>query len=169
VNLQETVEGVLKIFSNRIKAKEITLERRSLSDVPAIESFAGEIRQVVTALLLNAIDAVSNGGTIAVHVHKSSRWGQSAIAGVRISIADNGIGISPTNFGRIFEPFFTTKGDQGTGLGLWVANGIVSRLGGSIQMRSCAVSGRSGSCFSVFLPIQMPRKSTDSELAITNS
>jgi len=169
VNLAETVEGVLSIFTNRIKAKELTLKKRYPSDAPVINSFAGEVRQVVSTLLVNAIDAVPKEGTISIHVHQSSRWGKSSTAGVRISIADNGIGISPTNVGLIFEPFFTTKGEQGTGLGLWVADGIVSRLGGSIQMRSSTVPGRSGSCFSIFLPIQMPAQSAHSEIAIIHS
>lgn len=156
VNLEETVEGVLNIFANRIKVREIIVERLYLSDVPVIRSFAGEIRQVITALLQNAIDAVPRGGTISVRVRKSSRWAESAIAGGRISITDNGTGISSANVSRIFEPFFTTKGEQGTGLGLWVANGIVSRLGGSIQVRSSTLPGKSGSCFSIFFPLQMP-------------
>jgi two-component system, chemotaxis family, CheB/CheR fusion protein len=169
VNLAETVEGVLSIFTNRIKAKELTLKKRYPSDAPVINSFAGEVRQVVSTLLVNAIDAVPKEGTISIHVHQSSRWGKSSTAGVRISIADNGIGISPSNIGLIFEPFFTTKGEQGTGLGLWVADGIVSRLGGSIRMRSSTVPGRSGSCFSIFLPIQMPAQSAHSEIAIIHS
>jgi two-component system NtrC family sensor kinase len=55
---------------------------------------------------------------------------------IRVAFADSGIGIPPYNIARIFEPFFTTKGEQDIGIGLWVANGIVGRLGGSIQMRS---------------------------------
>lgn len=169
VNLEETVEGVLNIFSNRMKVRDITVAKRYQPDVPAIESFAGEIRQVVTSLLLNAIDAVPSGGTITVHIHKSSRWGESPTAGVRISIADNGIGISPANVDRIFEPFFTTKGEQGTGLGLWVANGIVSRLGGTIQMRTSTRRDRNGSCFSIFFPLQMPKASALPELAFASA
>jgi two-component system, chemotaxis family, CheB/CheR fusion protein len=166
VSLEETVEGVVTIFANRMKVKDISLMKRYSSNVPQIKSFAGEIRQVITALLLNAIDAVPRGGTISVRIHKLSRWADSSIAGVRLLIADNGIGISPENRGRIFEPFFTTKGEQGTGLGLWVANGIVSRLGGSIQARSSTRPGRTGSCFSISLPLQMPTESATPELVL---
>jgi signal transduction histidine kinase len=56
------------------------------------------------------------------------------------------------NVSRIFEPFFTTKGERGTGLGLWVAHGIVHRLGGSIRVRSTTRPGKSGTSFSVFVP-----------------
>ncbi|MHB1856774.1 MAG: ATP-binding protein, partial [Acidobacteriaceae bacterium] len=59
---------------------------------------------------------------------------------------------------RIFEPFFTTKGEQGIGLGLWVAQGIVSRLGGSIRMRSSVRPGKCGTYFSIFLPSRMPNE-----------
>jgi two-component system CheB/CheR fusion protein len=73
-----------------------------------------------------------------------------------MTFADSGIGIPPNNVARIFEPFFTTKGEQGAGLGLWVASGIINRLGGSIRVRSSVRSGKSGTCFSIFLPTQLP-------------
>ena len=80
-------------------------------------------------------------------------------------ISDTGVGIAAQNRVRIFEPFFTTKGEQGTGLGLWVAQGIVSRLGGSIRMRSSTRLGMSGTCFSIFLPMKVsttpPRRLED--------
>ncbi len=169
VSLEETVEAVLGIVANRMKVKEIALQKRYSSAVPEIKSFAGEIRQVVTALLLNAIDAVPRGGTIFVRIQQSSQWADSPIAGVRLSIADNGIGIPSANRSRVFEPFFTTKGEQGTGLGLWVVNGIVSRLGGSIQMRSSTRPGRNGSCFSISFPVQMPAELPAPELAFADS
>ena len=112
----------------------------------------GEIRHVFSTLLLNAMEAVPSGGTINVRVRKSLSWNNSGTCGIRVAIADNGIGIPPNNTARIFEPFFTTKGEQGTGLGLWVASGILSRLGGSIRMSSSVHSGKSGTCFSIFLP-----------------
>ncbi|HET6170862.1 MAG TPA: ATP-binding protein [Terracidiphilus sp.] len=71
-------------------------------------------------------------------------WNNSATLGIRISIADNGVGIPRHNTAPIFEPFFTTRGKNGTELGLWVANGIINRLGGSIRMRSGVLPGKSG-------------------------
>jgi two-component system CheB/CheR fusion protein len=90
-------------------------------------------------------------------VRQSFHWNNPASHGIRVTIADSGIGIAPDNTARIFEPFFTTKGEQGTGLGLWVANGIISRLGGSIRMRSSVLPGKSGTCFSIFLPNKIPK------------
>jgi len=69
-------------------------------------------------------------------------------------VADTGGGISPETKARIFEPFFTTKEERGSGLGLWVTQGIVHRLGGSIRVRSTTRPGKSGTCFSIFVPHQ---------------
>ena len=123
-----------------------------------LNSYPGEIRQVFSTLLLNAMEAVPSGGTIVVRVRKSLSLNHSSNHGIRVTIADSGIGIPSDDAARVFEPFFTTKGEQGTGLGLWVASGILSRLGGSIRMRSSVHPGKSGTCFSVFLPDQTPNK-----------
>jgi signal transduction histidine kinase len=98
------------------------------------------------------MEAVAAGGHIDVRAHKASHWKDPAIQGVRVTISDNGVGISAINLPRIFEPFFTTKGENGTGLGLWVTSGIVDRFGGSILTRSSVHPGKHGTCFSIFLP-----------------
>jgi signal transduction histidine kinase len=71
---------------------------------------------------------------------------------VRVTIADNGSGIRAEDRTRIFEPFFTTRRDSGTGLGLWLSEGIVRKHGGSIRLRTSTRTGRSGTAFAVFLP-----------------
>jgi PAS domain S-box-containing protein len=158
VSLEEVINGVLDMYAKRIKAKDITVTRRYCSASATINSYPGEIRQVLSNLLVNAMEALSEGGTLIVCLRNSFNLKNPAIRGIRLTIADNGIGIPPHNAARIFEPFFTTKGDQGTGLGLWVANGIVNRLGGWIRMRSSVQPGRSGTCFSLFLPSRLPDK-----------
>ena len=80
-----------------------------------------------------------------------------AVRDVRISVVDNGGGIVPANLPRIFEPFFTPKGERGTGLGLWVARGIINGIGGTISVRSSAHPRKSGTCFLIFLPSQAPK------------
>jgi signal transduction histidine kinase len=75
---------------------------------------------------------------------------------VRIVVADNGPGIKRDVQKRIFEPFFTTKAEKGTGLGLWVVKAVVTRHEGTIRMRSSTAEGRSGTVFSVFLPLNRP-------------
>ena len=157
VDMDTVLDGVLDLSSKRLQAKGVAITKRNRSGAVAVNSYPGEIRQVLSTLLLNAMEAASSGGTISVGIRKSRHWKNSASDGVRVAIADSGIGIPPHNITRIFEPFFTTKGEQGTGLGLWVASGIISRLGGSIQVRSSVRPSRSGTCFSVFLPARLPK------------
>jgi signal transduction histidine kinase len=72
--------------------------------------------------------------------------------GVRITVADNGTGIAAEHLSQIFEPFFTTKEAKGTGLGLWVSQGIVQKHHGSIRLRTSMDSARHGTCIAVFIP-----------------
>lgn len=101
-----------------------------------------ELREVFVNLIINAVDAMPDGGTLSISVESEGRW-------VKTTFADTGVGISDAVRRRMFEPFFTTKGDKGTGLGLSVSYGIVSRLNGRIE----AVSGPGpGATFVVVLP-----------------
>lgn len=156
IDLAEILNGILDVYAKQIETKKITVTARHESGGVRIDSYPGALRQVLSTLLLNAMEAVEGGGAIAVRVRKSSYWRERPIGGVRISVADNGCGITPANRSRVFEPFFTTKEERGTGLGLWVAQGIMTRLGGSISVRSSVQPGKRGTCFSIFLPTQMP-------------
>ena len=118
----------------------------------SVVGFGGEIRRVISNLLVNAIEATPLDGTVLVHLYEGIDWCNPEARGYRISVADSGRGIDPKHRSRLFEPFFTTKGKQGTGLGLWVSMGIVQRAGGSMRVWSSQRAGRSGTCFSVFLP-----------------
>ena len=131
----------------------IVIHQRLETDGPIL-GFRSEIVQVVTNLLLNAIDATPAHGKVIIHLFPAPRWLCEIRdrCGYCLSIADNGSGIAPEDRARIYQPFFTTKGERGTGLGLWVSAGIVDRIGGSIRLWSSRRPGRSGTCFSVFLP-----------------
>src|SRR5207302_6994020 len=118
--------------------------------------FPGEMRKVFSNLIANAIDAIKRRGTITVRVRKSRRWNSSAQPGVRITVADSGIGITPADRRKIFEPFYTTKKETGTGLGLWLSKDIVQKHGGSIAVRS----KNNGTVFSVFIPVKSVADST---------
>jgi len=155
VNIEETVDSVLSIYEKHIKAKSIHITRRYRSGGATIKTYPGEIRQVFSTLLLNAMEAADASGTIDVRIREASAWHNPTVQGVRITIADNGVGIPAVDLPRIFEPFFTTKGENGTGLGLWVASGIVDRSGGSILTRSSAKLSKHGTCFSIFLPAKL--------------
>jgi signal transduction histidine kinase len=152
VDVGAVIEEVIDLYKGRMLSKKITVAKESLSNGTTIRSYPAEIRQVFSTLLLNAIEAIGERGTVAVRVRKTKLWNHQVSGGVRIMIADSGVGIPAQNLPRIFEPFFTTKGEHGTGLGLWVASGIISRIGGTIQMRSSTRPGKSGTCFSIVLP-----------------
>ena len=152
VDVGDVIQGVFDLYDGRMSAKNIKVAKENLLNGNIIKTYPGDVRQVFSTLLLNAIEAVPDGGTIALRVRKAKLWRPQRPSGVRITIADSGVGIAPQNMARIFEPFFTTKGEQGTGLGLWVAGGIISRLGGTIQVRSNTRPGKSGTSFSIFLP-----------------
>jgi signal transduction histidine kinase len=117
-----------------------------------IRGFPGEIRQVFSNLLVNAIEAVGENGRIRVDVRHGRDWSNPKVEGVRVLIGDDGPGIPEAARKRIFEPFFTTKGERGTGLGLWVSEGIVRKHGGSMRVRSSTGEARHGTCFSLFFP-----------------
>jgi two-component system CheB/CheR fusion protein len=157
VNVEEEIESVLDLYAKRITAKNITVTKQYKADGALIHSYPGEVRQVFSTLLINAMEAVPLGGRFALRVSQSAdRSKAKAVDGVRITLADSGCGILPHHAARVFEPFFTTKGESGTGLGLWVARAITSRLGGSIRMRSRVHPDNGGTCFSVFLPKRPP-------------
>jgi len=105
----------------------------------------GELRQVISNLLMNALDASSPGKSIWIRIKPVRKW-------VRFTIADEGIGIPRENRDHIFEPFFTTKQTLGTGLGLWVTKEIVEKHRGKLQFKSSVDPQRSGTVFSVLLP-----------------
>lgn len=120
---------------------------------------AAQMQQVLTNLLVNALQATARGGRVAVLIEPSdarppAEPGSEARRWHRIDVRDTGHGISPEHLRRLFEPFFTTKGvGEGTGLGLSVARGIVREHGGWIAVSSTVGAG---TCFSVFLPAMPP-------------
>src|SRR5215469_15806672 len=115
-----------------------------------MRGYSGEIRQLLTNLIMNAMDAEST--IVRVTISASHDRRDPERLGVRISVADNGKGVAKEDAPKVFEPFFTTKGEKGTGLGLWVCKGIVQKHNGAIVLRSLVGPLRRGSVFSVFLP-----------------
>src|SRR5271154_5419231 len=113
------------------------------------------MRQVFSNLIANAIEASEKNGTVVLRPRDARKWSDRGVRGLRFSVADNGLGISPETRKRLGEPFFTTKGHAGTGLGLWVTRSILSRYGGNLQVRSSNSEERHGSVFSMFLPTNM--------------
>ena len=145
------VNQLKPVFAARTRNKAVDL-RIEIRDDPEINAVSDEIRHLITNLLNNSIDAVSQGGQIRVRVSSAAQWIGTGRFGVRITVADKGSGIAPEVRSELFEPFFTTKKEVGTGLGLWLCKGIVERHRGSIRLKSSTAPGKSWTVFSVFLP-----------------
>jgi PAS domain S-box-containing protein len=161
--LNDLVEGVQKMLGRLIGAN-MNLALRLDPAAGAIRADAGHIEQVIMNLVINARDAMPNGGSLVIETarqtsgeslaasHPDLAPGQYAV----LTVTDTGTGISPEAMAHIFEPFFTTKRPgKGTGLGLSTAYGIVKQCGGSISVQS--ELGR-GATFTIFLPaVEAPR------------
>jgi PAS domain S-box-containing protein len=152
VKVTEVMEDVLELFLMRMRSNDIKL-RRQYEFAGEIQAFPTELRQLFANLVSNAVEAIGHGGQIQVHIAPARDWGAPERTGVRVVVADNGPGIQGELRSRIFDAFVTTKDEKGTGLGLWVVRGIVTKHGGFIRMRSSTRPKRSGTVFSVFLPI----------------
>jgi signal transduction histidine kinase len=140
----------LVIYERRIQNLSIRVEKR-MRATQSVLCYEGEIRQVLNNLIGNALDALSAGGRILLRSADATDP-KTGRKGLRLTVADNGSGISPQVVKRIFDAFFTTKGFLGTGLGLWVCQDIVTRHGGYLRVRSSQRPERHGSVFYVFLP-----------------
>ncbi len=153
-DIRELLDNVIRLNRPNFEKKQIKV-LTEYRNSERLVGYASEIRQVMANLLLNAIDAVPQGGTVVVRVDVENLI-SSHTRRVRVTVADNGHGIRPETKKRLFEPFVTTKGAHGNGLGLWVSKGIVKKHGGSIAMRSSTTPGRSGTVFLVLLPVAQP-------------
>ncbi|WP_260735487.1 sensor histidine kinase [Tunturiibacter lichenicola] len=140
------------MFQSRIINYGIRVEERKRI-APAVRCFEGEIRQILSNLVSNAIDAMQplGGGRLLLRSRVGRDW-HTERPGLVITVADTGSGMSASVARRIFEPFYTTKGISGTGLGLWVSSEIVLRHRGTLRFRTSERYGRSGTVFSLFLP-----------------
>ncbi len=150
------MDEILLLYSRKLDGRHIRVTRRYRSHGP-VNGYSGELRQLLANLLVNAVDAMADGGSLQVRVAAGRDWSGNSHdgrQGVRITVADNGSGIPRDHLRRIFEPFFTTKKDTGTGLGLWVSHGIVQKHGGSIRVRSNSEGRATGTVFSIFLPLR---------------
>ena len=153
VDLATVMESVLTLYSPQISMVGISVTTRFESRHP-VRGFPGELRQVFSNLVSNAIHSMSLGGKLMLHVYESSLASDPGRKGVRVTVLDNGAGIPAGVRKNLFAPFYTTKGEGGTGLGLWVTRGIIEKHEGTIHFISSVRPGRSGTAFSVFLPFE---------------
>jgi PAS domain S-box-containing protein len=154
VTPSELVDAVLRLYTGRLNNSGIQLDVRYSTDEKVL-CFENDIRQVLNNLIANAIDAMRNGGRLMVRAHLMKYGSPTGQAGICLTVADTGHGMSAEIAARIFEPFFTTKEMNGTGLGLWISSGIVDRHHGRLRVRSSTDAARHGTVFSLFLPCEL--------------
>lgn len=154
LQMAELIEEVLVLYGRKVADKNLRVVRQYESSEP-VTAFPGEMRQVLSNLITNAVEASGVNGKLVLRIRDARKWSDSGVRGLRLSVADNGSGISTDARKRLGEPFFTTKGQSGTGLGLWVTRSILSRYGGNLQVRSSNSEERHGTVFSLFLPTNM--------------
>jgi len=152
LKIGEVVGNAIKLAANQLKLSGVRLVYDISIDLPEIDGDRQYLSQVFLNLILNAVDAMANGGTLTMSSDMS--LDTQCIA---IQISDTGPGMSPRVLKSIFDPFFTTKSSgSGTGLGLSVSLGIVQKHGGEIKVRS---KPGEGSTFTVILPVAKERNS----------
>jgi signal transduction histidine kinase len=149
VRIESVIESALELLKGKINAKKAIVLRDWKAEQEAT-IVVGELRQVFSNLLTNSLDAIDEYGVIKM---RTSNYQGRTGPRIRISISDNGKGIDPAVRAHIFQPLYTTKGTTGTGLGLWVTRQLIEKHGGSISVRSCSRGLRTGSTFSVSLPL----------------
>jgi PAS domain S-box-containing protein len=151
VTCDDLIVNALSILRSRILNANITVEKRDRANRPVL-CFDGEIRQVVSNLLINAVDAMHPGGGRLIVRSREGQDHATGRPGLILTFADTGSGMSPQTLSKLFEPFYTTKGVAGTGLGLWISKEIVERHQGRLSVRSSQRPGHTGTVFIIFLP-----------------
>ncbi len=151
IDIGAILQEVLEIYERKLLYKNLFVEQRVDPEL-TLHGFSGELKQILSNVIGNSIDAVPTGGKIVVRATHNKLL-KSNTPAVRITIADNGHGIPGEIRKKIFTPFFTTKREVGTGLGLWITRDLVVKAGGAIRFRS-RVGDRSGTVVSFLLPVQ---------------
>lgn len=154
VHLHKLMEDVLSVYRTKLLSHGITSETR-FNDLRQVCIRSGEIIQVFSNVVSNAIDAMPQGGRLTISTISTKKGDQE---GLQTVVSDTGHGIARENIGKVFEPFFTTKGNLGTGIGLWVAKQLVERHGGQISISSSSESGNSGTVVTIYLPFRISQR-----------
>ncbi len=147
VDLGRIIRDTLKLLQNQIALSGVEVERDLPPKLPIIYGDPKTLQQVFLNLFVNAIQAMKNGGMLAIKASSEDggHW-------LKVEVADTGIGIEPEDLPHIFEPFYSTKEvGRGTGLGLSVSYGIVQKHGGHLEVKS--QKGK-GATFTVVLPVE---------------
>jgi signal transduction histidine kinase/CheY-like chemotaxis protein len=170
LDLNAVVSGLGPMLA-RLIGTNIRLRTTSAPGLGAVKADPHQMEQVVVNLVVNARDAMPNGGVITIETadveldaaYASGRQGVTSGPYVMLAVSDSGIGMDATTQSQIFEPFFTTKGREGTGLGLSTVYGIVKQSGGNIEVYSEPGKGTS---FKVYLPRCAERVERDTPIRV---
>ncbi len=152
--MSEILESVLALYHSRLVTLHIDVRREYAADDNML-CFAGDMRQVFANLIGNALDAMSQKGVLRLRTRRA-RSPRNGEPGVRITVADNGCGMSATTQRSVFDAFFTTKGMTGSGLGMWVSAEIIRTHHGTIRVHS-RDTAPTGTVFSIFFPTEVAR------------
>jgi two-component system NtrC family sensor kinase len=163
VNINEVLDGTVEMVTFQGRMKDVVYLRSFGKEIPAIPGSEGELRQVFLTIIVNALDAMEDQGTLTIEtgtippippLEKPARLGTAGgeKGFVFAKISDTGLGIPSGLVGRIFDSFFTTKSEKGgTGLGLSIADNIIKGYGGKIEVTS--EEGK-GATFKIILPVK---------------
>lgn len=150
-NIPSLLRSVVDFYRTRFENRGISIATRYCRD-GELAVYEAPLRQTFSNLLLNASDAMPNGGKLQARVSIAHETAGQKRHGVRVTVADNGCGISANDMSRIWQPFFTTKGAAGNGIGLSFVRETVQKHDGVLRVRSSTKQGHSGSVFTIFLP-----------------
>jgi PAS domain S-box-containing protein len=150
LRLTDLVGDVLNIYGSKLKAAGIAVEMR-FESTRSILVRKGEMVQVISNLVTNAMYAMASGGTLRAAIEEGMCNEHEALV---LSIEDDGPGIPAENLQKIFEPFFTTRGTIGTGIGLWVARQFIAGHSGTIEVESSTEKATHGTKFRICLPFE---------------
>ena len=162
VNSSQLFQETLQLYQGRLLNSTIAVETRERAIRSAV-CFEGEIRQVLSNLIANAIYATPSDGRLILRSREARNW-KTGAEGLALTVADTGTGMPPQVREKIFDAFFSTKGIGGTGLGLWVSKELVERHGGTLTLRSSTSTGLHGTVFVLFLPFDLNVPSKMEEL-----
>jgi signal transduction histidine kinase len=145
-DLGTLIDKALNLLGYQIRKNQIKIERDIPKTIPSVKVDWNQMDQVFVNIFLNAIQAMQEGGTLKVALKTNDDR-------VKVTISDTGKGIREEDLSKVFDPFFTTKGeDGGTGLGLWISQGVIERHGGSIRIKS---GENEGTTVIMDLPLQV--------------
>jgi signal transduction histidine kinase len=145
VDINEVINRAFDLAEHTAKMQQVQVVKELTPSLPDISADFDQLQQVCTNLILNAIQAMPQGGKLTLRSSLDQDY-------LKIEVIDTGYGISPENMRKLFTPFFTTKQEvKGVGLGLAVSYGIIQRHRGRIEVQS---KEKEGTTFTVYLPLK---------------